>query len=228
MATSGLEGQRPAIGPGSAARGPDSKAIGIFGGTFDPIHHGHLRVALDAQEFLDLAAVRLVPLAHAVHREQPTTSAAIRLAMLRAAVAGRPQLIVDPRELERDGPSYTIDTLRSLHAERPDQPLCLLLGADAFNGFAGWREPDAILAIANIAILQRPGVPVAAAVRDVYDTRHVEKLGTHPAGQIVTCPVSQLAIASSDLRQRLSSGRGIDYLVPDGVLEIIHKHRLYQ
>lgn len=205
----------------------EGRPVGIFGGTFDPIHNGHLRVALDAQEILDLDAVRLVPLARAVHREQPTTPAAIRLAMLRAAVAGRPQLLVDPRELERDGPSYTIDTLRSLHAERPDQPLCLLLGADAFNGFAAWREPDAILAIANIAILQRPDVPVSAAMRGLFDAHHVARLGAQPAGQIVSCPVAQLAIASSNIRQRLSSGRGIDYLVPDTVLELIHKHHLY-
>lgn len=227
MATSDPE-ERDTGAPAARRRNGIVRPVGIFGGTFDPIHNGHLRVALDAQEVLDLAAVRLVPLARAVHRDQPATPAKIRLEMLRAAVAGRPQLVVDPREVERDGPSYTIDTLRSLRAERPDQPLCLLLGADAFNGFAGWREPDAILAIANIAILQRPDVAVSAAVRGLFDAHHVEKLGAQPAGQIVTCPVAQLAIASSDIRQRLSNGRGIDYLVPDTVLELIRKQRLYR
>lgn len=204
--------------------------IGIFGGTFDPVHNGHLRIALDALEALRLDHVRLIPLSQAVHREQPATPAALRLEMLHAATAGRAELVVDERELNRDGPSYTIDTLRSLHAELPGQSLCLLLGGDAFNGFARWREPAGILDLANIAILERPGEhgPEDAAARRIFERHRVERLGPTPVGQIVECPVTQLDIASSDIRRRLAAGRSADFLVPEQVLSVIRAHRLYQ
>ena len=202
--------------------------IGLFGGTFDPVHNGHLRVALDALETLNLDVVHLVPLARAVHREQPETSADLRFAMLEAAVAGRPRLIADARELEREGPSYTVDTLRSLHADHPRKTLCLLLGADAFNGFPNWREPNAILELANIAILQRPGATMANNAKALFLAHRERQLQPGRTSQIVECPVAQLAIASSDIRQRRSTGRGIDYLVPDAVLDIIETRGLYR
>jgi nicotinate-nucleotide adenylyltransferase len=204
--------------------------IGIFGGTFDPVHNGHLRIALDALELLDLDQVRLIPLAQAVHREQPATPAALRLEMLLAATAGRPQLVVDERELARSGPSYTIDTLRSLRREFPARTLCLLLGADAFDGFAAWREPEGILELANLAILERPGGqgPADPAARAILERHRVARLEPHRSGQIVECPVTQLDIASSDIRTRLAAGRSVDFLLPDAVLAVIAAHRLYQ
>lgn len=222
MATSAADAQHA-----RHSQAPTSQ-IGLFGGTFDPVHHGHLRVALDALEALDLDAVHLVPLARAVHRDQPETPARLRLAMLEAAVAGRPQLVADARELERQGPSYTVDTLRSLHAECPGKTLCLLLGADAFNGFPDWREPNTILNLANIAILQRPGVRLAAKAQALLLAHEVNQLEPQQTGQIVACPVAQLAIASSDIRHRRAAGRGIDYLVPDAVLDVIERHGLYR
>ncbi len=203
--------------------------IGIFGGTFDPVHNGHLRIALDALEMLRLAHLRLIPLAHAVHRDQPETPAELRLAMLSAAVGERPQLVVDDREIRRHGPSYTIDTLRELHTDFPQHTLCLLLGTDAFNGFASWRNPEGILDLANIAVLQRPGHPdtFAPAVRDILEHHHCDALAPGRHGQIVDCPVTQLDIASSDIRQRLAAGRSVDFLLPDAVLQLIRGHRLY-
>ena len=200
----------------------------MFGGTFDPVHNGHLRVALDALEALGLSEVRLIPLAHAVHRDQPETPADLRLAMLEAAVQGRPMLRVDARELRREGPSYTVDTLRELREQIPDRPLCLLLGADAFNGFPRWHRPEAILRMANIALLRRPDAAIAPEVRELIDARRVERLDRRQTGRIVDCPVAQLAISSSDIRRRLAAGLSIDYLVPDAVLEIIQRHRLYR
>ena len=219
----------PPLGPRPSAPGPAKRAIGVFGGTFDPVHNGHLRIALDALEALHLDHVRLIPLSQAVHREQPTTPAALRLEMLQAATAGRADLVVDERELRRDGPSYTIDTLRSLRADLPGRALCLLLGGDAFNGFASWRDPSGILELANIAILERPGEqgPEDAAARQIFEHRRVGRLGTAPAGQIVECLVTQLDIASSDIRQRLAAGRSADFLVPERVLSVIKAHRLY-
>lgn len=202
--------------------------IGVFGGTFDPVHNGHLRVALDAYEALGLSEIRLIPLAHAVHRDQPETPADLRLAMLKAAVRRRPMFKVDARELQREGASYTIDTLRELHEQMPDRPLCLLMGADAFNGFLGWHRVEAILDMASIAVMRRPDAPFAPGVRALFDQRQAKHLDRKLTGRIVDCPVAQLEISSSDIRRRLAAGRRIDYLVPDSVLEIIEHHGLYR
>jgi nicotinate-nucleotide adenylyltransferase len=204
--------------------------LGILGGTFDPVHHGHLRIALDALEQLDLAEVRLIPLAHAVHRDQPETPAELRLAMLQAATAGHAGLVADDRELRRTGASYTVDTLRSLHAELPGRDLCLLLGDDAFAGFPDWRDPDGILQLANIAVLRRPGDsdPFTGDAGELMRARRVDALQPGIAGQIQIVGVTQLDIASSDIRARLRAGRQIDFLVPESVLAIIQRHGLYR
>jgi len=194
------------------------------------VHNGHLRIALDALEALGLHQVRLIPLAHAVHRDQPETPAGIRLEMLRAAVAGRTDLLVDDRELTRPGPSYTIDTLHSLHADLADADLCLLLGADAFAGFADWRDPLGILALANLAVLGRPGHPAPSdpRVRALLADRRVARLTPGRTGQIIEVPVTQLEIAASDIRRRIAAGRSADFLAPPAVIELIGRHRLYR
>jgi len=201
--------------------------LGIFGGTFDPVHIGHLRIAIDAREALGLAEVRLVPLARAVHRDQPETAAELRLAMLRAAVLGRPGLAVDTCELNREGPSYTVDTLTAFHDAMPQRSLCLLMGSDAFNGFTAWRQPETILQLANIALLRRPDHVIGDAVRPLYERHRVARLDTTRHGQVIDCPVAQLEISSTDVRRRVASGQSIDYLVPDPVREIIRQHGLY-
>jgi nicotinate-nucleotide adenylyltransferase len=202
----------------------------VFGGTFDPVHHGHLRIALDARETLGLSTVHLIPLAHAVHRDQPETPAALRLQMLQAALAGRDDLVADGRELQRAGPSYTIDTLRSLRRELPRARLCLLLGDDAFGGFAGWRNPEGILRLANLAVLQRPGhrPPGDPALETLLADHQVDALTEQPHGQIVFCQVTQLEISASDIRRRIAAGRSADFLVPPAVLALIERHRLYR
>jgi len=204
--------------------------IGIFGGTFDPVHHGHLRIALDALEALKLDRIHLIPLAHAVHRDQPETPGDLRLAMLQAALQGRDDLLADDRELRRTGPSYTIDTLQSLADDRPQHRLCLLLGGDAFNGFAAWRDPQGILGLANIAVLQRPGHPPPQdpRVRAMLDRHAVHRLDPERNGQIIDCPVTQLDIASSDIRQRIAAGRSVEFLLPDAVIDLIERRGLYR
>lgn len=221
--------QQPPLGPRPSAPGPDN-AIGVFGGTFDPVHNGHLRIALDAREALGLAQVRLIPLARAVHRDQPETPGWLRLAMLEAAIAGRRDLVADDRELAREGPSYTVDTLRSLRRDFAGRPLCLLMGDDAFSGFAEWRDPHGILALADIAVLARPGyaLPDDAALHELLDAHRVERLEPGEGGRIVFCPVTQLDISSSDIRARIAAGRSADYLTPAAVLELIERHRLYR
>jgi nicotinate-nucleotide adenylyltransferase len=207
--------------------------LGIFGGTFDPVHIGHLRVALDALELLGLHELRFVPLAQAVHREQPLAGPHDRLAMLQAAIAGQPGFHIDDREVEQGGPSYTVDTLASLRREHgPNTPLCLLVGADAFAGLVSWRAPAEIVALAHLIVLQRPGHELQwdAALMQQLGAQRVEsatRLRTTPAGMVMPLQVSALDISSSDIRRRMNAGRSIRYLVPDPVLEIITRQGLY-
>jgi nicotinate-nucleotide adenylyltransferase len=206
-------------------------AVGVFGGTFDPVHFGHLRVALDALELLGLAQVRMVPLARAVHRDQPETPAELRLAMLEAALAGRDDLVADDLELRRGGPSYTVDTLTTLKERLPGRTLCLMVGGDAFNGFADWRDPRGILALANLVVLQRPvqAPPSDPRLLALLEAHQAGRFDPEiPAGQIVPVAVTQLDIASSAIRERVAAGRSADFLVPVPVLELIRRHGLYR
>ncbi len=204
--------------------------IGIFGGTFDPVHYGHLRIALDAIEMLGLEQVRLIPLSQAVHRDQPQTPGPLRLQMLEAATAGHADMLVDDRELRRDGPSYTIDTLRSLRDELPAQVLCLLVGEDTFAGFNDWRAPDEILRLANIAVLQRPGheLPDDAALQALLNAHQVDSLDPAVLGQIVTCPVTQLEIDVQRHPPPPGAGLSVEFLLPDSVIGLTESHRLYR
>lgn len=206
------------------------RPVGVFGGTFDPVHHGHLRIAMDALEQLTLAEVRLIPLAHAVHRDQPETPGELRLAMLRAAIAGRAGLIADDRELLRGNDSYTVDTLRSLANDMPGRDLCLLLGDDAFAGFLDWKAPETILELANIAVLRRPGAAreFTGRLAEMLSRRQTRELQPGRHGQIRLLPVTQLDIASSDIRRRLAAGRSVDFLLPDAVLAMIRANHLYR
>jgi nicotinate-nucleotide adenylyltransferase len=207
--------------------------IGVLGGTFDPIHFGHLRPALDCVQSLGLSEVRLVPLGVAGHRAQPKAAARMRLAMVQAAVAGVPGLAVDGRELARDGVSYSYDTLVSLRREvGPGAPVCLLVGEDAFNGFLSWHRPADILALAHVVAMQRPGSPEPddpalcemLAERGCADPAELRSV---PAGCILRQHVTQLAISSSRIRALIAAGRSPRYLLPDAVLAIIEREGLY-
>ncbi|WP_457665470.1 nicotinate-nucleotide adenylyltransferase [Thiolapillus sp.] len=201
--------------------------IGIFGGTFDPVHHGHLRTALDVYEALALDELRFIPLGQAVHRHQPQTPASQRLAMLQAAIEGQAGFRVDEREMSRPEPSYSVHTLQSLRAELGNEtPLCLLLGRDAFLGFAAWHQPEKILQLAHLVVMDRPGhdLPGEGALSDLMQehlTANPADLRTRPAGRILFQPVTRLDISSSDIRQRLADGRSIRWLVPEPVRVMI-------
>ena len=207
--------------------------LGILGGTFDPIHHGHLRTALDAAEAVGLDEVRLIPLRHAVHRDQPETPAALRLAMVQAAIAGEPRFVADDREIRRDAPSYTLHTLESLRAERGDaEPICVLVGGDAFAEFLSWHRPHEILGLAHLIVMRRPGAEaIADAALRTFVERHraasAAELRARPGGRVLFQPVTQLDISATDIRARLGAGRSARYLVPDAVLELIRREGLY-
>jgi nicotinate-nucleotide adenylyltransferase len=202
--------------------------IGIFGGTFDPIHFGHLRTVLDVQQALALKEVRFIPLRDPPHRDPPKTRPELRLEMLNAAVAGQPGFRVDERELLRADKSYTARTLRSLRMELGDKlPLCLIVGSDAFRCFPDWYRPDEILQLAHIVVMQRPGDPPP----DLYPERLAagpEQLPAAPAGLIWPQPVTQLQISATRIRELLHQGRSPRYLLPDPVLEIIRREGLYR
>ena len=209
-----------------ASAGVRPRPIGIFGGTFDPIHLGHLRTGFELLQLLSLAEMRWIPVGDPGHREPPIASAELRLAMLRAAVADQPGFTVDDREMRRKGPSFTVDTLEELRAELPGRPLCLVLGMDAFLGFARWRRYDDILGLAHLVVAHRPGWqrPSSGALGALLAERGTTlaaDLQQAVAGRIYVHAVTQLEISSSGLRDIITTGRDPRFLVPEPVRTII-------
>lgn len=208
------------------------KPIGVLGGTFDPVHHGHLRVALDVLEELGFAEVRLLPSRQPPHRVTPGATPAQRLAMLNAAVARQNGLVVDRRELDRDGPSYMHDTLASLRAELPDTPLCLLIGRDAFNELPTWHRWRELFQLAHFLVLERPGsVPaMPSALCAELNGRTIPDpvlLQQSNAGRVFTWQATQLEISATRIRNLLMTGRSPRYLLPEIVLDYIKRFGLY-
>ncbi len=195
--------------------------LAIFGGTFDPVHIGHLSVAWEAAELLG-AEVRLLPASVPPHRPAPQASAAQRVAILHAALQGQTRLSVDTRELDRDGPSYTIDTLAELRAEQGERPLVLLLGADAFAGLPSWHRWRELFGVAHIGVLSRPGVEISfgEALQQELAARRVDDpmtLHETPAGRVVELAVTPLEVSATRIRELLADGRDPRYLLPAGV-----------
>jgi nicotinate-nucleotide adenylyltransferase len=209
------------------------RPIGIFGGTFDPIHYGHLRTALELKARVGLAAVHFVPVANPPHRAAPLNDGKLRLRMVEAAIGDEPGFVADDRELKRPGVSYTVDTLGSFRGELgAARPLCLLLGMDAFLGLPQWHRWRELLELAHVVVAHRPGweAPGTGELGDWLRTRaapDVTALATRPAGFVHVEPVTQLEISSTDLRDTLRAGRDPKYLVPDGVRQIILETECY-
>jgi nicotinate-nucleotide adenylyltransferase len=197
------------------------KPLAILGGTFDPIHLGHLCVAWEASELLD-AEVHLMPASVPPHRTPPVATATQRVALLRVALRGQARLLLDARELERVGPSWTVDTLRGLRTEQGARPLVLLLGADAFAGLLTWHRWRELFALAHIGVLSRPGVSAAlpeeleAEVAPRRTTR-VDALRTQPGGKVIDLAVTPLEVSATRIRQLLADGRDPRYLLPAGL-----------
>ncbi|MET1068432.1 MAG: nicotinate-nucleotide adenylyltransferase [Pseudomonas prosekii] len=215
--------------PGEA--GP--RRIGVLGGTFDPVHIGHLRGALEVAEYLGLDELRLTPSARPPHRSTPQVSAQDRLAMVECAVVGVAPLVVDARELQRDKPSYTIDTLELMRAEMAaDTQVFLLLGWDAFCGLPTWHRWEELLQHCHILVLQRPDADSEPpdALRNLLAARSVsDPLALKgPSGQIAFVWQTPLAVSATQIRQLLASGKSVRFLVPDAVLAYIDAHGLYR
>lgn len=209
--------------------------IGILGGTFDPIHYGHLRPAAEAREKLGLSEVRLIPAARPPHRDEPTASAQDRLIMARQAAEETPGFTVDDRELRRAGLSYTVLTLEELRrAMGANTPLCLLIGADALAGFTTWHRWQEIPSLAHLVVLRRPDSAVTAdpatwpAWARPRAARVANDLTASPAGRVIFVEASPQDISATAVRQRVARGESIAGLVPPAVEHHILQHRLYR
>lgn len=208
------------------------QAIGILGGTFDPIHLGHLRMAIELHDALSLERVHLVPCYQPVHRKMPVASPEQRLAMVQCAVAGEAALIADDREIKRKTPSYTIDTLRDLRTEFPDVSLCLLVGIDAFLGFTSWHQWRDILSLSHIIIAHRPQyqLPATGIVADLLKERLQQEIAyihEQSAGGILLRPITALEISASEIRRQIAMEKNPRYLLPDGVYDYIKQQGTY-
>jgi nicotinate-nucleotide adenylyltransferase len=214
-----------------------SEPLGLFGGTFDPVHFGHLRLAEEAIGHLGLGGVRWIPAGQPPHRGTPQVTARQRLEMVLRSTAGNARFSVDASEVEAAAPSYTVHTLERLRAELGgEQPLVLLVGADAFAGLPTWHRWRDILALAHIAVSHRPGFPVEAGslppeLAAEFNARHLADasgLRLAPAGGIVTFAMTQLAISATQIRKLLANGLSARYLLPDSVLDYINLNQLYK
>lgn len=216
------------------------RPIGILGGTFDPIHYGHLRIAQEALEQCELAQVRFVPCGTPPHRPTPKADAKQRWEMVRLALNGHPDFLVDVREVFRTDPCYTVDTLTALRAELGvQQPLCLILGGDAFLQLHTWHQWKQLFGLAHIVVLQRAGCqPLGNAMTKTdgdlqaeYRARlapGVRALHEAPAGAIFVADMPALEISSTDLRRRCAEGKSARFLTADAVADYIITNKLYR
>lgn len=219
---------------------PESGPVGVLGGTFDPIHLGHLRLAEEARESLGLAQLRLIPSGQPPHRQAPATDAEDRLAMVRLATAGNPGLVVDDGEVRAAQKSYTVPTLERLRAELgPTRPLVLILGADAFEGLPAWHRWNDLFDLAHLAVANRPGFAPhgrrwPGTLSPALDAACQGRLGNDPvllaaapAGRVVAFDMTPLAISASLIRGLLKAGHSARYLLPESVLNYIQARHLY-
>ncbi len=207
--------------------------IGIFGGTFDPIHYGHLRTAFEMLQALRFATVRFVPSGDPPHRGRTYAPAALRLEMVRAATANEPGFIVDDCEVKRAGPSYSVDTLALIRQQYPTSSLSLIVGMDAFLGLTRWSRWEDILGYAHIVVAHRPGWrapdigPLGELITE-HGTHRIDDLHERISGHIYIHAVTQLEISSTEIRDLVVAGRDPRFLMPDVVRDIIVNSHCYQ
>ncbi len=206
--------------------------IGVFGGTFDPIHYGHLRTAFELKQSLRLSEIRFIPCGTPPHREKPVADAETRLAMVKAATDGQPGFNVDDREMRRVGPSYSVDTLLSLRSEYPHRSLCLIIGMDAFLDLPSWRHWRELMQLAHVLVAHRPGwkTPATGPLAELMvdsGTASMHDLHEYRAGRIYIHEVTQLEISSTALRSIVARGGDPRYLIPESVRKLILERGCY-
>jgi nicotinate-nucleotide adenylyltransferase len=206
--------------------------IGVFGGTFDPVHYGHLRTAFEMLQALRFHEVRFMPCGDPPHRGKTYANAALRLEMVEQAIAGQPGFVADDRELQRAGPSYSVDTLTALREEIQQRPLALMIGMDAFLGLPNWHRWREILKLAHIVIAHRPGwrAPDMGLLGEMlaeHGTHRIDDLHEAEAGHIYIHDVTQLEISSTEIRELIAGGRDPIFLMPDAVRNVIRESGCY-
>lgn len=213
-----------------------SKKIGVLGGTFNPIHFGHLRIAEEIAENLALDEVRLIPSAQPPHKAAPQVSAEHRANMVKLAIQNNPKFVLDDCELKRTGASYTVDTLIELRKKLGTQAsLFLIMGSDAFTHLNTWHRWQEILDYCHIVLVQRPQhenfIDHLSAEMKIFFESHSQKtlldLPKNPSGSIITQTITPLAISSTNIRERLQNKKSVRYLLPKNVSNYIETHQLY-
>lgn len=210
-----------------------SQAIGIFGGTFDPVHFGHLRAATEASELLPLDQFHLLPAGSPPHRSRTFASAEHRLAMLALATDDYPELVVDDREVRRGGDSYMVDTLAEIRDESGDSPLVLMVGQDAVNSLDSWHEWRRLFDLAHLVVMRRPKSrhEYSGKLFEVLQPRLIDDpdlLTRKPAGHVFPLEVTQLEISSTGIRELIAARRSPRFLLPESVIHYISEHGLYE
>ena len=207
--------------------------IGILGGTFDPVHLGHVGLAEDVYRHCKMSEVRLIPLYTPPHREMPVASPEQRLNMLRLATVNSPGLIIDERELERKGVSYSVDTLRSLRLEDGEVPLCMVMGADAFLSFHNWKDWQEISSLAHLVVINRPGASINPGNEELADfyqntyTENVKRLHQRPAGYTLVLQLPERHISSTFVRENIDKEKNVKKLLHEDVYCYIKREGLY-
>ena len=209
----------------------NDKRIGLFGGTFDPVHFGHLRPAVEIAELYDLQTLLLMPNHRPAHRGPTGASSEQRIAMLSMAIKDASRLAVDSREALRDEPTYTFDTLSQIKQEQPDTTILFFLGMDSFASFDTWHNWEGILELANLVVLNRPGAAHTPFSQDLFQRQQAscgKEIVNGHTGVVQSCDVTQLAISATDVRRRIANHLSVRFLLPEAVSEYIDVNNLYR
>jgi nicotinate-nucleotide adenylyltransferase len=209
--------------------------IGIFGGTFDPVHYGHIKPALSVKQDLDLAQLRFIPNRIPQHRESPWLNVEQRLSLLKMALKGYADVVIDERELNRDGPSFMVDTLKSLHRDFPDEDLCLIIGMDAFIGITTWFQWHSLFDLCHLVVTTRPGFNENAIIDQMSAedyrflsakmVKHTDALRPRETGKILLKSVPQLDVSSTQIRAKLLKNEDVSEWMPEGVSSRLSEDR---
>ena len=213
------------------------KTVLVLGGTFDPVHNAHLQTALDVAEMLGVKQIRLIPCGDPAHRPAPGATADQRAAMLQAAIAEQPRFVIDRQELERDGPSYMVDTAANLRRELgPSVSIVLMMGMDAFLGLPNWHRWQQLLSYLHLLVVERPGwqremCQANSELQQLlaeHQVSSVAVLNDTAAGGILMAKVSHIDISATEIRRMIAIGESCSGLLPDAVTEFIEKQKIYQ
>lgn len=202
--------------------------IALFGGTFNPVHQGHIALAREVVKAFELKAVELLPSFIPVHRDTPKISASMRKHLVEIAIQPYPELILNTAEIDRQGPSYAIDTLHLLTEKFPGQAICWLMGADSFNSFSSWKQPDVILQMANLIVCTRPQVKLDQSTFPSNRLKQHEILSNFNSGKIAFYPMQPNNCSSTEIRKLLAQGETAEGCLAQPVLEFIRQNHLYE